>query len=1002
MKKSIFNFPLHCAAILLMHFVFALSAHADPVSLETAIFKAQRFLNPTLSESELLSRGTSAQTFKLAYEAKTANKAATCFYVLNRPSSEGYIIMSADDRLPEVLGYSDNGEFDINKIPDNMKWWLSEYERQIELVLSSTSGKTTPPTKTANQEGWTEIEPLVKTKWNQSAPYNNSCPTIDGKNTLTGCVATAMSQIMKYHEWPKTGRGSHSYEWNGQTLSMDFSQITFDWDNMLDVYNTATSEYSLNETITHEQYLSYTDFKQSTTDEYCLEASNLTNITSDALNGEIQLLLTDNNGNFIRPVGRKNDITNLPAKAYYTSYPIYNYSPLIPSDISDGLYRLYLVFKPSGSTEWSMVQRKTENNTYQEYYIIVSKTGAYYTIEDKTFTCSYSKAQGDAVATLMLACGISDDMSYGLGASGAVTYYATQALSQYFDYDAKWLDRDGVETSDWENLIYTELENNRPVLYSGTSNGGGHAFVCDGYEKYDNGGYFHINWGWGGYLDGNFLLSVLDPDGTGDGYSQRQGIIYGIRPVEKVKIDGVYYNLFKGGDEAIACAPEEGYYTGELTIPETVTYGGNTYTVTGMTNNLGDYCQDLTSLVVYAPINEITFGVWNNPEVEKLETIKLYNVSHIGDYAFYGCKNLKTLELGESLESIGNVAFQNCNALTELIIPDKVTSIGNYAFNGCKSLTTLQLGENLKTIGDIAFYNCIALTELIIPEKVESIGENAFAYGQRLKKIVIPNSVRNIGAQAFYEGGTYNSRTIVSQIEEPFSLTNNTFSSNAFTRDELYVPYRTIEKYQATEIWKEFKNTVEYLTVSVGADGLATYCPAVGVDFSKATDIAAYKASVSDGSTVNLTKVTKVAKGEGVLLRSLSGDAATEYLPVAANATENTDNAFVGVLEDTTLSETDGGNITNFVLSKVNGVVGFFKANDTKVAAGKAYLPVEGYAAGARGLGIVFDDETTTGISEIEGKQTINDDAIYTLDGVRVKNPTKGLYIKNGKKVVIK
>ena len=187
--------------------------------------------------------------------------------------------------------------------------------------------------------------------------------------------------------------------------------------------------------------------------------------------------------------------------------------------------------------------------------------------------------------------------------------------------------------------------------------------------------------------------------------------------------------------------------------------------------------------------------------------------------------------------------------------------------------------------------------------------------------------------------------------------------------------------------------------VSVGADGLATYCPAFDMDFSEAKEMAAYKATIS-GNEVLLERVYSVAAGEGVLLRSLNGEKTTEELPIKATE-KNDDNAFVGVLEAKTLQETEG-NVTNFVLSKVNGEVGFFKANDTMISAWKAYLPVEGYTAemAAKGLSLVFDD--ATGISDVTTQPSAEDDAIYTLNGVRVANPTKGIYIKNGKKMVVK
>lgn len=185
--------------------------------------------------------------------------------------------------------------------------------------------------------------------------------------------------------------------------------------------------------------------------------------------------------------------------------------------------------------------------------------------------------------------------------------------------------------------------------------------------------------------------------------------------------------------------------------------------------------------------------------------------------------------------------------------------------------------------------------------------------------------------------------------------------------------------------------------VTISAAGLATYAPSVALDFTNAEKIAAYKATVKD-NTVTLTKVETVAAGEGVLLRSLDGDQVTEAIAVAASATEeNADNDFVAVTEATTLNETEDG-YTNYVLSQENGVVGFFKANSTNIAAGKAYLKVATSSA-AKGIKVVFDGEAT-GISEVSAAKA--DEAYYTVSGLRVEKPTKGLYIRGGKKVVVK
>lgn len=202
------------------------------------------------------------------------------------------------------------------------------------------------------------------------------------------------------------------------------------------------------------------------------------------------------------------------------------------------------------------------------------------------------------------------------------------------------------------------------------------------------------------------------------------------------------------------------------------------------------------------------------------------------------------------------------------------------------------------------------------------------------------------------------------------------------------------------------------VSVSVGEDGVATYCPIAPVYFFNAKNIAAYRAIIIEDNTVKLSRVYDyVSRGEGVLLRSLNGGAATEDLSFTTSNYNRT-NSFVGVADngirkDAIVPEKEeDSNITNFVLSTKNGVVGFYKAKPegTRVAVGKAYLPVENYdeTAAEAGLRIVFDDDATA-IDNVEAQQETEDDAIYTLSGVRVTNPTqKGIYIRNGKKVIIK
>ncbi len=163
---------------------------------------------------------------------------------------------------------------------------------------------------------------------------------------------------------------------------------------------------------------------------------------------------------------------------------------------------------------------------------------------------SYTDIQGEAVATLMHACGVAMNSSYG-SSTGASVGNAFTGLLRNFGYDkgARRLDRQWFALSDWQELCYNELANGRPIYYTGHNPGGGHAFVCDGYSSDD---YFHINWGWGGSSDGYFLLTALDPSwqgigGSDAGYNGTQQIMVGIQPPSSSTSDAYVYCMYTGG-----------------------------------------------------------------------------------------------------------------------------------------------------------------------------------------------------------------------------------------------------------------------------------------------------------------------------------------------------------------------------------------------------------------------------------------------------------------------
>lgn len=359
---------------------------AQEIGVDEALCIARDFTRRAVTGRMMRTQEKDAE-LRLAYIEHGAG-GRNCYYVFNRGVADGYVIVAADERASDVLGYADTGAFDFDNMPSSMKWWLGEYEREIEALSDDvTVGGGTADARVA-QVG--EVAPLLgNLAWNQREPYNNLCPMLDATDRcVTGCVATAMAQVMYYHKWPAVGTGSHSYDCqiNGvsETLSADFGATTYEWDLMQTAY--------------------------------------------------------------------------------------------------DG-----------------------DETAEQEL----------------------------AVATLMYHCGVALEMDYG-PESGAQSVGISKSLYNYFGYDAgmRYRLRDNYTSAEWEQMIRRELDNGRPLEYSGYSTTSGHSFVCDGY---DSEGYFHFNWGWGGKSNGYFRLSALEPGslGTGGGagaYNFNQSINIGIQP----------------------------------------------------------------------------------------------------------------------------------------------------------------------------------------------------------------------------------------------------------------------------------------------------------------------------------------------------------------------------------------------------------------------------------------------------------------------------------------
>lgn len=166
--------------------IYTFDASAKQLSLDAAINRMNEGMTSATVESP-------SSDYELAMTGCSGEN--NLFYIVNT-SSRGFAIISADDCAPAILAYSNEGTFDVDNIPDDMQWWLSQYKTSIETAIEEHSYLLE-----AQPVGFA-IPPMLNTNWGQGSPYNAQTPTYYGSHCLTGCTATAMAQVMNYAQWP--------------------------------------------------------------------------------------------------------------------------------------------------------------------------------------------------------------------------------------------------------------------------------------------------------------------------------------------------------------------------------------------------------------------------------------------------------------------------------------------------------------------------------------------------------------------------------------------------------------------------------------------------------------------------------------------------------------------------------------------------------------------------------------------------------------------------------
>lgn len=613
------------------------------ISVEDALHKASAFFKQKCSMNKARAL-VNDNDFELAYTASLDG--VTSFYAFNRPDNGGYILISADDRSQDVvLAYSHEGHFDYDALSENARYMVDAYTKGIADI--KRTGKAPARSKALAPKQY--VEPLLgDIEWNQGSPYNDLCPVVDGYRCPTGCVATAMAQIMRYHRWPERGRGSHSYEWKGQTLSANFNH-EYKWDLMLPRYK---------QNYTKEQAAAVAELMRDC--GYSIEMSYAPGGSGAAAYRDALVEYFDYDKSI--------------AYMCLDDTSLDHYKEIIYNELAEG--------RPVGASGGSSI-------------------GGHEFIFD-----GYDS---DGLVHVNYGWGGADNGYYsvtntGFDSSPSITYGIQKNYGGkprvYVDVDSEFLWDDDSQMIScvifFRNIIPCEEKVRAALAYENTET---HEVVYVEHNYSEHGNWINnitVNVP-NGLADGDYYLYPAYSE-NGSGWQQIyypdrwQGVVTMHKRGEDVsftndfikdgpdpghiEIDGIYYLLDKGIAEVTYKNQKYNSYSGDITIPRTVKYDGKEYEVKSIGSRAFYECK-LGKLTIPSTLQTMT-GFYSCRMDEIIFEPGYYNLS-IGGFCFQYTSFGNKLTLPDGTTSIYSCAFE-CTRVMELDLPESVRYMGSESF----------------------------------------------------------------------------------------------------------------------------------------------------------------------------------------------------------------------------------------------------------------------------------------------------------------------------------
>lgn len=843
---------------------------AEGIDRQSALEKAKKFMPGK--------QFVAAETVPSARRA-IANK-TDAFYVFNAEDNAGYVIVSGDDRTTEILGYAENGNLDIDHIPDNMKWWLDNYARQIKALGTSL----TPAKSDLGMRRAAAIQPLIQSKWGQDAPYNYMCPDgnyVDydeaGYNTNnrcpTGCVATAMAQIMYYWKWPESCPALSEYsktktEYDGTRTELNLKGLpatTFKWDKMKDLYTV----YDEND----ESAMAVAELMR-----YCGQAVEMgySPSGSGASVYEEMVSVFNYNANLHR-------LTRNSYTAVQWEGIIYEelaaHRPVLYSgqNVEDGHQFIVDGYDGNGlfHINWGW-------GGYPDNYFVLSiadpdspgeTTGTDQAFDmDQVALVGVKPAEKDEIELPSVYCAIDEHLVSTYGRNSSADSFVDVVLDGYcYWHTNKWPRPSFSIEVGWglyqgDAFIKCLASREFPSQYNNTRlyNKMTVTFGADLTE-----GTYHLyqiyrfdgetEW----RLCNSYGIESLTADITSTSLTLRKPIAEGmafevlsmnvpddaeagsdlniqVNVKNTGRIEYLDIGLWvqkQGESEWKNTAVTHTYWVGkgktEKTTLKYVPEEGGTYQLKITAGN-SDEALITSSVNIASTVKQVVDGVTylctpkygratviRNDNFNRMTSVNILSsikvdeveckVKTIGDYAFYNWLYLESVTIPEGIEEIGSHAFFNCQHVTSLTLPEGLEVIGKDAFYGMSKLTELVLPSSLKIIDDSALGYLTSIKTLVIPEGVEKLGHAVFWYMNNLTRLELPGSLKSIGGQVIE--GCSKLEHVSSHTDHPITVEDYTFclSGQDFPPSPatLYVPIGAKANYEAIPGWTKFAAIVE-------------------------------------------------------------------------------------------------------------------------------------------------------------------------------------------------